>query len=179
MTDTKPTESQCGTWQRRPERGQAIIEFSLCFLLFLSIMIAIFNFGWLLFTKATLNQAVQAGVRFAITGPDGGAAGQDAIIKDVVKEHSIGLINDSNLDQLHIEYFRPNCLDDPGTPVNECATTANSARNIIAIRISDYEVPFVASILMGVLANGATFSVTAMDKVEPFPGATPGRDPEP
>ncbi len=92
MTDTKPTEPRCGTWKRRPERGQAIVEFSLCFLLFLSIMIAIFNFGWLLFTKATLNQAVQAGVRFAITGPDGGTAGQDAIIKDVVKEHSIGLM---------------------------------------------------------------------------------------
>jgi len=165
--------------KRGRQSGQNLIGFSLCFILFLSLLLALFNFGWALFTKATLHQAVQAAVRFAITGPDGGDAGQDAVIKDVVKRYSIGLINDNNIDKVHIDYFRPNCIDNPATESNECATIDNSARNIISVRITDYEVPFVAPMLTSVIGNGVTFSVIAMDKVEPFPRGASRRTPLP
>jgi Flp pilus assembly protein TadG len=70
--------------RRHRQAGQNMIEFALVFLIFISFFMAMFNFGWALFVKATLHQAAMAGVRYAITGPDGGAAGQDAAIKEVV-----------------------------------------------------------------------------------------------
>ena len=155
MTDTKPTESQCGTWQRRPEtrpshhRVQSVLPaFPIHHDSDLQLRMAVVHPR--LFSTRPCRPAYVLPLRV----PDGGAAGQDAIIKDVVKEHSD---RSHQRQQLGIsctsEYFRPNCLDDPGTPVNECATTANSARNIIAIRISDYEVPFVASDIDGGLGQ--------------------------
>lgn len=164
---------RCGG--RKTENGQSMVEFSLVFLLFLSFLVAMFNFGWALWVKATLHQAVQAGVRYAITGPDGGAAGQDAAIKEVVKRYTVGLINDSNLDKVKIEYFRPNCT----APVfADCATTENSARNIVAVRVEGYDLPVIAPQLTSLMTGSSLrFSVVAMDKVEPFPGGAPRREP--
>ncbi len=161
--------------RRRTQAGQNMIEFALVFLIFLSFFVAMFNFGWALFVKATLHQAVMAGVRYAITGPDGGAAGQDAAIKDVVKKYTIGLINDSNDSAIKIEYFRPNCNE----PVfADCITPLNTARNIVAVRIEDYQLPVIAPQLMSLMSGtNFRFSVVAMDKVEPFPGGAPNRNP--
>jgi hypothetical protein len=114
-------------------------------------------------------------VRYAVTGPDGGAAGQDAAIKDVVKQYTIGLINDSNDDKIKIEYFLPDCS---APNFSDCLTTMNTARNIVAVRIEDYELPMIAPQLMSAMAGtDFRFSVVAMDKVEPFPGGAPNRNP--
>jgi len=152
-----------------------MVEFALVFLIFISFFVAMFNFGWALFVKATLHQAAMAGVRYAVTGPDGGAAGQDAAIKNVVKQYTIGLINDSNEDRIKIEYFRPDC----SAPVfSDCITPFNTARNIVAVRIEDYQLPVIAPQLMSLMTGtDFQFSVVAMDKVEPFPGGAPNRDP--
>ena len=161
--------------RRHRQAGQNMIEFALVFLIFISFFMAMFNFGWALFVKATLHQAAMAGVRYAITGPDGGAAGQDAAIKEVVKQSTIGLINDSNDETITIEYFRPDCAE----PVfADCVTTFNSARNIVAVRIDDYQLPVIAPQLMSLMAGtDFRFSVVAMDKVEPFPGGAHNRNP--
>ena len=158
--------------------GQNAIEFALGFTIFFSLLMGAMTFGWILFVKSTLSQSVQAAVRLAITAPDGGALGQDAVLKEEIKRFSIGLINDSNEDLVTIEYFSPNCIDDPLTVVNECSTASNAARNIIAIRIEGYEVPIIGGPLLGLDAAGVvSLSAVAMDKVEPYPGAAPNRNP--
>jgi len=178
MTAEHMSDPENQACRRGGRSGQTVIEFALGFIIFLSLLMGAMTFGWILFVKSTLSQSVQAAVRLAITGPAGGAAGQDAVLKDEIKRFSIGLINDSNEDLVTIEYFAPNCIDDPLTVVNECATTSNAARNIIAIRIDNYDVPIIGGPLLGLDAAGViSLSAIAMDKVEPYPGVAPNRNP--
>ena len=70
-------------------KGQAIIEFALCFLIFISLILVTFNVCFWIFAKAATRHAVRGGVRFAITGrtlndPLGNPLGQDSVIKQVV-----------------------------------------------------------------------------------------------
>ena len=71
---------------KRRNRGQAIIEFALCFLLFISLIFATFNVCYWILAKAAVRHGVREGVRFAITGQtlngsQGTPLGQDEVIK--------------------------------------------------------------------------------------------------
>ena len=150
--------------------GQAIIEFSLCFLLFISIVLATGSFCFWIFAKATLRHAVRGGVRFAITGQtlNGplGPLGQDEVIKDAVVANAWPFLADaSDRAAIKIEYF----LAD-GTPTNN-----NAARNVVVVSVEDYQVPLMVAAPIFPLPNLVSFNVSAVDKVEPFPGAPPLR----
>ena len=159
------------TGERRAGRtGQAIVEFSLCFLLFISIILATFSFCFWVFAKATLHHAVREGVRFAITGRtlNGplGPLGQDDVIKDTVVENSWPFLTDAaDRDAITIEYFEAD-----GTP-----TTDNFARNSVVVSVVNYAVPMITPSPLFPLLDQAFFNVSAVDRVEPFPGTPPLR----
>ena len=48
------------------KRGQALIEFAIVILLLFLLVFGIFQFGWLMYIKNTLNNAARAGVRQAV-----------------------------------------------------------------------------------------------------------------
>ena len=92
-------------------KGQAMIEFALCFLIFISLILATFNVCFWIFAKAAVRHGVREGVRFAITGRTlndglGNPLGQDSVIKQVVVKHSWPFIQDpADLGTIKIEYF--------------------------------------------------------------------------
>ncbi len=58
-------------WKTRGLRGDsggAMVETALCAAIFITFMFATINFGYLYYTKATLQNAVRQGARYAITG---------------------------------------------------------------------------------------------------------------
>jgi Flp pilus assembly protein TadG len=74
-------------------RGQAMVEFSLVFIVFLTLMMGIFELGRTVWIYSTVAHAVRQGSRFAMVHGVNNPA-NDALIARV-KLQAIGLSNDS------------------------------------------------------------------------------------
>jgi Flp pilus assembly protein TadG len=151
--------------QGNPRHGNAIIEFALVFVVFMAIIFAAFDFSYAIFVKATLHHAVREGVRFAISGRTLPGYAHDGSIKQVVKDNALGLLNSPEKDELiKVNYY---LADGFG------ATPNNAAGNIVVVSVEDYQVAPVGPLLRA--ANPIILTVSALDKMEPFPGAAPPR----
>ncbi len=146
----------------------------------LMLIVGMFEFTWVLFVRATFHHAARAAVRFAITGGDG--AGLDDEIKQVIKENSFGLLSDADLDAyVGIEFYDPSCAAGATCPAGGAASAAVAnaeAGSIIKITLSCYDLTPVTTLIRKDASGGSfpfVLSVSASDKMEPFPGAPPGR----
>jgi hypothetical protein len=162
---------------RQRRRGNAYVEFALVFILLITLMVAAFEFTWVLFIRATFHHAAREAVRAAITAnpPAGYSSSFDDYLKSVIKTNTLGLISDAQLDEhVAVEYFRANCagmtcpIDDP------------EPGSIVKVSILCYEVfPITSLIQSRDPGTGQirpfTVNITSSDKVEPFPGAAPAR----
>ena len=162
------------------ERGNAFVEFSLVFIMLLMMIVGMFEFTWVLFVRATFHHAARAAVRYAITGGDG--SGLDDEIKQVIKENSFGLLSDADLDAyVGVEFYDPSCptgMTCPAGGASSAAVADAKAGSIVKVTIGCYDLTPVTSLLRKD-STGAPFpftlSVSASDKMEPFPGAAPSR----
>jgi Flp pilus assembly protein TadG len=157
--------TQARTLQDNARQGNAIVEFALVFVLFMAIIFAAFDFSYAIFVKATLHHAVREGVRFAISGRTLPGQAHDASIKQVVKNNALGLLNAADKDELiKVNYY---LADGFG------ATSNNAAGNIVVVSVEAYQVMPVGPLLRA--ANPIMLTVSALDKMEPFPGSAPPR----
>jgi Flp pilus assembly protein TadG len=158
-TDTRPILKSRG--DRR--RGQAMIEFALSFLLFLSVVLGFGQLALSLWIKNTLHQAVRQGTRFAITGQTLNGQGHDASIRSVVVEKSVGLIKAADADSLvTIAYY-----DGAGN-----STSSNQGGNTIVLSVANYPIPWLVPLPLSAVGGGLDVSVSSVDRLEPFPTAT-------
>lgn len=161
--------------------GSAMVEFALTLLLPLAMIMGMFAFVWTLFVHATLHNAVREGVRYAITGNPGGS-GLDDAVKQRIKVASGGLLNNTELDaHVSIEFFDPDCPNGQTCPATPAATPATSqavSSSIVKVTVNCYSIGPFANLTWG-SNNSAGFpfslTVSASDKMEPFPGAPPSR----
>ena len=170
--------------QRRRGRrsGNAFVEFALVFLLLLTMIVGMFEFTWVLFLRATFHHAVREGVRYAITG-NPGPTGLDGAIKKRIKENAFGLLTDADLDNhVSVEFFDPGCPTGATCPAGGAATAASAAAlagSIVRVSINCYSLMPITNLIRKDPGTGAAFpfalTVTASDKMEPFPGAPPTR----
>jgi len=58
-------------------------------------MFLIMDISWAVFSKAALQHAVREGTRYAVTYRTMTGVGQDASIKSVVQQNSLGMLNGS------------------------------------------------------------------------------------
>ncbi|MCB9386113.1 MAG: pilus assembly protein [Bryobacterales bacterium] len=149
-------------------------------MLLLTMIVGMFEFTWVLFVRATFHHAVRAAVRFAITGGDG--SGLDDEIKQVIKENSFGLLNDADLDAyVGVEFYDPNCGSGATCPAGGAASAGVAdaeAGSIIRVTISCYDMTPITTLVRKTPSGGAfpfVLSVSATDKMEPYPGAPPNR----
>ena len=165
---------------RDREGGNAFIEFALVFLMLLMMIVGMFEFTWVLFVRATFHHAARAAVRYAITGGDG--SGLDDEIKQVIKANSFGLLDDAELDEyIGVEFYDPACASGLTCPAGGAATAAVANAepgSIIRVTISCYDLTPVTTLIRKD-SNGGPFpfvlSVSASDKMEPFPGPPANR----
>jgi Flp pilus assembly protein TadG len=147
-------------------KGNAFVEFALVFVIFMAIIFAAFDFSFAIFVKATLHHAVREGVRFAISGRTLPGMAHDPSIKQVVKDNALSLLNDPALDStIQVRYYLADGFG--GTP-------NNAAGNIVVVSVEGYQVLPVGPLLRA--ANPISLTVSALDKMEPFPGAAPARN---
>lgn len=163
------------------ERGNAFVEFALVFLMLLMMIVGMFEFTWVLFVRATFHHAARAAVRFAITGGDDGGDLDDQI-KQVIKQNSFGLLSDAELDEyVGVEFYDPNCSSGMTCPAGTAASPAVAdaeAGSIIRVTISCYDLTPVTTLIRKDAQGGPfpfVLSVSASDKMEPFPGDPPER----
>jgi len=166
--------------RRGAETGNAFVEFALVFLLLLTMIVGMFEFTWVLFVRATFHHAARSAVRYAITGGDG--SGLDDEIKQVIKANSFGLLNDSELDEyVGVEFYDPDCPSGATCPAGGAASAAVAnaeAGSIIRISIRCYDMTPITTLIRKDAQGGPfpfVLSVSASDKMEPFPGAPPNR----
>jgi Flp pilus assembly protein TadG len=163
-----------------PQGGNAFVEFALVFIMLLMMIVGMFEFTWVLFVRATFHHAVRTAVRYAITGGDG--TGLDDEIKQVIKQNSFGLLSDDELDEyVGVEFYDPNCPSGMTCAAGGAASpgVANAeAGSIVRVTISCYDLTPVTTLIRKD-NNGGPFpfvlSVSASDKMEPFPGTPPNR----
>jgi Flp pilus assembly protein TadG len=80
----------------RTQAGSAILEGALVLLPMMAMFFAMIDYPFALFIQNSLREGVREGVRFAITQQTGGS-GQDAAIKAVVEQYSMGFLNDADI----------------------------------------------------------------------------------
>ena len=119
--------------RKKGERGSAMLEAALIILPLLAIGFALMDFPLAIFIQNTLRNAVREGVRFVITQQTG-AGGQDAAVKTVVKNNSMGFLNDALLNAspagatITVNYYDPTSLSTAVT-----GTGSNAQGNICVV----------------------------------------------
>jgi Flp pilus assembly protein TadG len=73
------------------DRGQSLVEFALVIPVFLLILFAILDFGFLLFSRITLVNATREGAHAAVTQVDNGP-GIPAIVSSAIQANAGGLV---------------------------------------------------------------------------------------
>ncbi|MGB7946508.1 MAG: TadE family protein, partial [Candidatus Binatia bacterium] len=100
--------------------GQAVVELTLSFLIFMTIFYAIIEFSHLLYTKVSLQNALRSAGRYMITG----RTGQDVNGNNIPRDQMIHDVFCSNLFAVGIPCpsgsdFQFICLDPP--PAAACS----------------------------------------------------------
>lgn len=151
---------------RTGQRGSQVIELGLVLLPLCGFVFLILDVAWALFSKATLQNAVREGVRYAITSQTQTGLGQDASIKAVVQQNAMGLLSGTNGTSLvSVQYYLPNTL----TLVTGAGS--NVGGNLVEVSITGYSLPPLGPVLRNPTA--LSLSAQAWDRMEGSPGGIP------
>lgn len=139
--------------------GNAVLEGALALPPLFMILFATIDFSMALLMRNTAQAAVREGVRYAVTGQTMSGMGQDASIRQVIENNSLGFITSSNAASLvTINYYNPSTL------VLQTGTGSNAAGNIVQVQISGLSWAWMVPYGRG--ATPLQFTVTSADIVE-------------
>lgn len=139
-----------------------MIEFSLCFLLFLGTVVGFGQMAMAVWIKTTLHHAVREGARFAITGQTIGSSGHDSSIQQVVSRSTAGVLSAAAAASLvTIEFF-----DQTGAP-----TASNADGNTVVVSVRNYPVPMLVPAPVSYVKDALTVSAQAVARLEPYTNA--------
>jgi hypothetical protein len=144
--------------QDKSERGSFLIEASMITLLMFGLLFLVTDICMALFTKATLQEAVREGVRFAVT--DRISSGQSYMndsIKQAVQQHALGMLNGaSGACKITINYYNPIT----GQP------SSGTGGDVVEVSVVGYTYAPI-----GILKSASPISITASssDVLEPCP----------
>jgi Flp pilus assembly protein TadG len=172
ITKTCPDQNTSARPRRRTQKGSALLEGALVIMPLMAIGFALLDYPLAIFIQNTLRNAVREGIRYAITQQTGGS-GQDAAIKTIVKQNSMGFLNDTLLNAtppgatISIQYYS----NSSQTAVS--GVGSNAAGNICVITATIQEA-WMAPLWRS--SGLLTFSASSSDVMEAPPGGVlPGR----
>jgi hypothetical protein len=148
------------------DSGQSLAEAAISLSLLLVLAMATMDFGYLFFTKLTLQNAVRQADRYAVTGQcisgSNGTCTQtryNSIIA-TLQDNSLGLLNPGNAGDVSVT-----CTNDGGG----CPNNAGGPGDLITISVS-YPYGFISPLLATFFPGHAyTIGVSATSLNEPFP----------
>ncbi len=149
---------------RRCERGSQIIELGLILLPMFAIVFLMMDSAWAVFAKASLQYAVRQGCRYAVTSQTLSGMGQDASIKTVVQNCSLGFLisGGNNQSNISISYFNPSTLQ---------PTNSNAGGNIVQVAVSN--VAIIPLVPLWRSAAPLQISAVSSDVMESSPNGIP------
>jgi Flp pilus assembly protein TadG len=154
------------------ETGSEVVEFGLVLLPLLAFVFLIMDVAWMCFAQASLQHAVQVGVRAAITSylPTG-ATGQDSYIKSIVQSNAMGfLAGQDGLDKITITYYNPTNLSTALSGLG-----SNAGGNVIQVSVANVNVSALGPILRTGMAT-LSLHASCTDVMESSPnGLAPSR----
>jgi len=147
-----------------------MIEATFCLMAFVAIIFLIMDLSWAVFAKLTLQNAVRAGVRYAVTSQTSGSLGQVASIRKVVEQQAMGFLTDAQASSLVNVCFYS--VTPPSPSSLGCGTSAlagstgpaNTGGNLVIVSITSYPVSPFAPLYRN--ATPVTLSVQSGDLIE-------------
>lgn len=142
------------------------MEAALIFLPLMAMMLALIDFSVALFLRATMQNAVREGVRYAVTYQTSGGLCQDASIKAVVKASSVGFLADASHDsKIKVRYYAPSNLTTEVTGAG-----SNAPGNVVEIGVEGFTWSWIAPLWR--TASPFNVNVYAADRMEGLPGGS-------
>lgn len=149
--------------KRRSETGQAVVEFTLGFILFYMILMAIAEFSHLLYTKINLQHAVSEAGRYMITGQGLDLTGNDpnGRLKQVQNKFCNNLIATGLSCQNVGSHFAVSCAG--GT----CSAPAGGPEQTVTLTVT-YEKPWFSGLFNYLVPTPATLVAKTTWKNEKY-----------
>lgn len=157
-------EARVRTERRRRQGGNQLVEVSLIFLPLFAILVGMIDFSLALFLRATMQNAVREGVRYAVTYRTEPGMCQDASIKSIVKSSAVGFLS-STADQakIRVRFYSPSDLTTEITGVG-----SNSPGNVVEVGVEGYQWSWMAPLWR--TASPFNINVYAADRMEGLAG---------
>jgi hypothetical protein len=150
--------------RRKRQSGNQLVEVSLIFLPLLALLLALIDFSMALFLRATMQNAVREGVRYAVTYQTSGGLCQDASIKAVVKASAVGFLSDSSMDtKIKVRYYAPANL-----ALEVTGAGSNAPGNVVEIGVEGFAWSWIAPLWR--TASPFNINVYAADRMEGLAG---------
>jgi Flp pilus assembly protein TadG len=137
-----------GQTRKRAQGGNAMLEATGILLLMFGLLFLVFDLSLALFTKAALQEAVKAGVRFAVTDQlaSGTSYLNDSIVQ-VVQQNALGMLNGANgACKISINYYNP----------ITGAAEAGTGGDVVEVSVVGYKYTPV-----GILKSSSAINITA------------------
>jgi Flp pilus assembly protein TadG len=156
--------------RRDTQRGDTMLESTAILLLMFGLLFLVVDLSLALFVKSALQEAVKAGVRFAVTDQltSGTSYLNDSIVQ-VVQQNALGMLNGANgACKIAIAYYNP----------VTGAADAGTGGDVVEVSVVGYKYTPV-----GILKSGSPITITASssDVMEscPLAGCPPVINPNP
>ena len=147
------------------DEGSETVEFGLVIIPMLAFVFLIMNVGWVIFAKASLQEAVREGVRFGVTGQvTTGQAGVSSSIQQIVQQYSNGFVTVANAPtKVSVHYFSAQTL----SAVSGAGACAGG--NVVQVSVSGISVSPLAALLIS--PTPLILSATSSDIMESSPNS--------
>ena len=155
------------------EAGETLIEATLVLLFLFALIFLLLDLSWAMFAKVTLQHAVRAGVRYAVTSQtstdgNGNALGQVDSIKQVVATQSMGFLTSGDVESMvTVTFYAVN----GGGPSPISGSGSNASGNLVVVSVNNYQVTPFGPLLRSTVP--VSFTVSAGDLIEPSPNGPP------
>jgi len=158
------------------QKGAELIEFTLCFLPLMIMILVLIDAAWAIFAKSTLTFAVRMALRtgITITGTQASAANSDlvAMTKANVQKYSLGMLRGSSgLAKIKVHFWQPPAPGTNAAPtLVDSASDANKPYNIMQVSVEGFTLsPLIPRLFSWKqLDTSATpIAATSYDLIEP------------
>ena len=148
--------------RRQRQRGNAFTEAALIMLPFFALVFGITDYALALFVRTTMQHAVREGARYAVTYQVLSGRCQDASIKEIVRQNTMGFIKTADVNTyIFVRYYTPDTFT---------LTSANSPGNLVEISIENYQWRWIAPLWR--VTTPMTVVARSSDRMEGLPGGT-------
>ena len=146
------------------------MELGFVFLPLFAVLFAFVDFSMPIFLRSTLQSAVRAGVRYAVTYQTSPGLGQDDSIRQVVQQNALGLISGASATaMIAVNYYASTDLSDPVPGAG-----SNAPGNVVEVSVTGYTwswiAPLSSTFISPLYANSPlVVSVSSADRMESLP----------